>query len=101
MTVWAHEASRRWSSAWIGGAGPFACAVSYRKVTSITLFRTLREAEAHKRRLDAIQPEKALCAEAEPGPREGRSIPLETLVYGLCQMPPVWRRDDDGIRWQR
>ena len=43
MTVWTHEASRRWSSAWIGGAGPFACVVNYRKGTSITLFRTLRE----------------------------------------------------------
>ena len=60
MTVWAPEASRRWSSAWIGGAGPFACVVNYRKGASVTLFRTLRAAEAHKRRLDAIQPEKAL-----------------------------------------
>ena len=60
MTVWAHVASRRWSSAWIDGAGSFACVVNYRKGRSVTLFRTLREAEAHKRRLDAIQPEKAL-----------------------------------------
>jgi hypothetical protein len=65
MTVWAHEASRRWNGAWVGGAGPFACVVNYRKGKSVTLFRTLREAEAHKRRLDTIQPEKALWTTTE------------------------------------
>jgi hypothetical protein len=58
MTTWTYEASRRWNGAWIGGAGPYACVVSYIKGTSVTLFRKLGEAEAHKRRLDAIQPEK-------------------------------------------
>ena len=65
MTGWAYEASRRWNGAWIGGAGPFACVVNYRKGRSVTLFRTLREAEAHKRRLDAIQVEKALWTMTE------------------------------------
>jgi hypothetical protein len=58
MTTWTYEASRRWNGAWIGGVGQFAVAVEYRKGKSITLFRTSREAAAHKRRLDAIQPEK-------------------------------------------
>jgi hypothetical protein len=56
MTIWEYEASRRWKSAWIGGAGPFACVVIYVKGASVTLFGKSTEAEAHKRRLDAIQP---------------------------------------------
>ena len=58
MGVWEHEASRRWKSAWIGGSGPFACVVVYGKGTSVTLFRKSSDAQAHKRRLDVIQPEK-------------------------------------------
>ena len=58
MGVWEQEASRRWKSAWIGGSGPFACVVAYRKGTSVTLFRKSDDAQAHKHRLDAIQLEK-------------------------------------------
>ena len=58
MTIWEQEASRRWKSAWIGGSGPFACAVVYGKATSVMLFKKSSEAEAHKRRLDSIQSDK-------------------------------------------
>ena len=58
MSIWAQEAGRRWKSVWIGGSGPYACAVKYLKGTSVMLFRKSSEAEAHKRRLDSIAPEK-------------------------------------------
>jgi hypothetical protein len=56
MSKWTSEASRRWNGAWIGGEGPFACLVSYGKGASVTLFKKFSEAEAHKRRLDFLQP---------------------------------------------
>lgn len=58
MGVWEQVASRRWKNAWIGGSGPFACVVAYGMGTSVTLFRKSSDAQAHKRRLDGIQPEK-------------------------------------------
>jgi len=60
MGIWEQEASRRWKSAWIGGSGPVACVVNYVKGngTSVTLFRKPGDAQAHKHRLDAVQPEK-------------------------------------------
>ena len=30
---------------------------------------------------------------------KGRSIPLETPVHWLCEVPRVWRRDDECQRW--
>jgi hypothetical protein len=58
MGIWEQEAQRSWKTGWIGGAGPFACVVKYHKGTSVTLFKKSNEAEAHKLRLDAIQPDK-------------------------------------------
>jgi hypothetical protein len=59
MGIWEREASRRWKGAWIGGSGPFACVVAYGKGTSVTLFRKSSDAQAHKNRLDTLQPEKS------------------------------------------
>jgi hypothetical protein len=58
MAIWQQEANRRWKTAWIGGAGQFACAGSFVVRHHVTLFRKSSEAEAHKHRLDALQPEK-------------------------------------------
>jgi hypothetical protein len=58
MGTWEQEASRRWKTAWISGSGPFACVVAYGKATSVTLFRKSTDAQAHKHRLDTLQPEK-------------------------------------------
>ena len=44
---------------------------------------------------DSLRGPQVGRAEAEPGPWEGRSIPLETPVHGICQVPRVWRRDDE------
>jgi hypothetical protein len=67
MGIWEQEAQRSWKTAWIGGAGPFACVVRYTntKATSVTLFNKSSDAEAHKHRLDAIQPEKKRWRSAE------------------------------------
>jgi hypothetical protein len=85
MGIWEQEAQRGWKTAWIGGAGPFACVVRYTntKATSVTLFKKSSDAQAHKRRLDAIQPETKRWRAAEiVNLKEVRAQRMEAITQG-------------------
>jgi hypothetical protein len=71
-------AQLRWPKAWIGGAGPIACVVTYLKRTSVTLFKTKREANKLKKRLDAIAPEKKRWTQTEVIDLKARAVSART-----------------------